>query len=159
MYVLDRFDVLMSKWFLKNKKNHWHAFRHEILFEKQPQPHCQTYSKKLEGWPVNQERKREENEKKKKKKEEVSSMKPEPLNPHVLNLCDGNTMANQTSLLKMMWPEGSSYIAPKGVEVAHLRHSPINFLKNKFYIYQNTKFLLANLIISIKTNWKGRKRP
>jgi len=64
LYVLDRFDVLMSKWFLKNKKNHWHAFRHEILFEKQPQPHCQTYSKKLEGWPVNQKRKREEKEKK-----------------------------------------------------------------------------------------------
>jgi hypothetical protein len=25
------------------KKHHWHAFRHEKLFEKQPQPHCQTY--------------------------------------------------------------------------------------------------------------------
>jgi len=59
--------VLMSKWFLKNKKNHWHAFRHEILFEKQPQPHCQTYSKKLEGWPVNQ-KKREKKKKKKRKK-------------------------------------------------------------------------------------------
>jgi hypothetical protein len=24
------------------KKHHWHAFRHEKLFEKQPQSHCQT---------------------------------------------------------------------------------------------------------------------
>jgi hypothetical protein len=23
-------------------KHHWHAFWHEKLFEKQPQPHCQT---------------------------------------------------------------------------------------------------------------------
>jgi len=34
-----------QKWFLKNKKNHWHAFRHEKLFEKHQQPHCQTRSK------------------------------------------------------------------------------------------------------------------
>jgi hypothetical protein len=27
------------------KKHHWHAFRHEKLFEKQPQPHCQIHSK------------------------------------------------------------------------------------------------------------------
>jgi len=33
-----------QKWFLKNKKNHWHAFQHEKLFEKHPQPHCQTHS-------------------------------------------------------------------------------------------------------------------
>jgi len=33
-----------QKWFLKNKKNHWHVFRHKKLFEKQPQPHCQTRS-------------------------------------------------------------------------------------------------------------------
>jgi hypothetical protein len=26
------------------KKHHWHAFRHEKLFEKQPQPHYQTQS-------------------------------------------------------------------------------------------------------------------
>jgi len=26
------------------KKNHWHAFWHEKLFEKHPQPHCQTRS-------------------------------------------------------------------------------------------------------------------
>jgi hypothetical protein len=36
-----------------------------MLFEKQPQPHCQTYSKKLEGRPVNQEREREEKRKEK----------------------------------------------------------------------------------------------
>jgi len=24
------------------KKHHWHVFRHEKLFEKHPQPHCQT---------------------------------------------------------------------------------------------------------------------
>jgi hypothetical protein len=24
------------------KKHHWHVFRHEKLFEKQPLPHCQT---------------------------------------------------------------------------------------------------------------------
>jgi hypothetical protein len=35
-----------------------------MLFEKQPQPHCETYSKKLEGRPVNQEREREEKKKK-----------------------------------------------------------------------------------------------
>ena len=29
------------------KKHHWHAFRHEKLFEKHPQPHCQTNSKCL----------------------------------------------------------------------------------------------------------------
>jgi len=28
--------------FKKIKKHYWHAFRHEKLFEKQPQPHCQT---------------------------------------------------------------------------------------------------------------------
>ena len=27
------------------KKHHWHVFRHEKLFEKQPLPHCQTPSK------------------------------------------------------------------------------------------------------------------
>jgi hypothetical protein len=26
------------------KKHHWHAFWHEKLFEKHPQPHCQTRS-------------------------------------------------------------------------------------------------------------------
>jgi len=26
------------------KKNHWHAFWHEKLFEKHPQSHCQTRS-------------------------------------------------------------------------------------------------------------------
>ena len=26
------------------KKYHWHAFRHEKLFEKQPLPHCQALS-------------------------------------------------------------------------------------------------------------------
>jgi hypothetical protein len=25
------------------KKHHWYAFRYEMLFEKQPLPHCQTY--------------------------------------------------------------------------------------------------------------------
>jgi hypothetical protein len=33
-----------QKWFLKNKKNHWHVFWHEKLFEKHPQSHCQTRS-------------------------------------------------------------------------------------------------------------------
>jgi len=43
LYVLDRFDVLMSKIILKKiKKYHWHIFWHEKLFEKHPQPHCQT---------------------------------------------------------------------------------------------------------------------
>jgi hypothetical protein len=32
-----------QKWF--KKKNHWHVFRHEKLFEKQPLPHCQIPSK------------------------------------------------------------------------------------------------------------------
>jgi hypothetical protein len=27
------------------KKHHWHVFWHEKLFEKHPQPHCQTRSK------------------------------------------------------------------------------------------------------------------
>jgi len=31
--------------FLKIKKNHWHAFRHEKLFEKQSQPQYQILSK------------------------------------------------------------------------------------------------------------------
>jgi hypothetical protein len=31
------------------KKHHWHVFRHEKLFEKQPLPHCQTPSKKNEN--------------------------------------------------------------------------------------------------------------
>jgi hypothetical protein len=41
-----------QKWFLKNEKNHWHAFWHEKLFEKHPQPHCQTRSnhKKHDPW-------------------------------------------------------------------------------------------------------------
>ena len=26
------------------KKHHWHVFWHETLFEKHPQPHCQTRS-------------------------------------------------------------------------------------------------------------------
>jgi len=30
------------------KKYHWHVFRHEKLFEKQPLPHCQTHSKNQE---------------------------------------------------------------------------------------------------------------
>ena len=34
--------------FLKIKKHHWHAFRHEKLFEKQPLPHCQTRSESLQ---------------------------------------------------------------------------------------------------------------
>jgi len=29
------------------KKHHWHVFRHEKLFEKQPLPHCQTHSKSI----------------------------------------------------------------------------------------------------------------
>ena len=29
------------------KKHHWHVFRHEKLFEKHPQPHCQTRSNYL----------------------------------------------------------------------------------------------------------------
>jgi len=37
-----------QKWFLKNKKHHWHVFRHKKLFEKQPLPHCQTPSKFLD---------------------------------------------------------------------------------------------------------------
>jgi hypothetical protein len=42
----NHFDVLMSKMiFKKKKKHHWHAFWHEKLFEKQPQPHCQTNHK------------------------------------------------------------------------------------------------------------------
>jgi hypothetical protein len=40
-----------QKWFLKNKKNHWYAFRHEKLFEKQPLPHCQTCPKLLRVEP------------------------------------------------------------------------------------------------------------
>jgi len=39
----NHFDVLMSK-MIFFKKNHWHVFWHEKLFEKQPQPHCQTHS-------------------------------------------------------------------------------------------------------------------
>jgi len=35
-----------QKWFLKNKKNHWHVFWHEKLFKKQPRLHCQTSPKK-----------------------------------------------------------------------------------------------------------------
>jgi hypothetical protein len=27
------------------KKHHWHVFRHKKLFEKHPQPHCQTHYK------------------------------------------------------------------------------------------------------------------
>ena len=39
----NHFDVLMSKMILKKmKKQHWHAFWHKKLFEKQPQLHCQT---------------------------------------------------------------------------------------------------------------------
>jgi hypothetical protein len=34
-----------QKWFFKKmKKHHWHVFWHEKLFEKHPQPHCQTRS-------------------------------------------------------------------------------------------------------------------
>jgi hypothetical protein len=29
------------------KKHHWHTFWHEKLFEKHPQPHCQTRSKPM----------------------------------------------------------------------------------------------------------------
>jgi len=29
------------------KKYHWHVFQHEKLFEKHPQPHCQTHSESL----------------------------------------------------------------------------------------------------------------
>ena len=29
------------------KKHHWHVFRHEKLFEKQPLPHSQTHSKNI----------------------------------------------------------------------------------------------------------------
>jgi hypothetical protein len=29
------------------KKHHWHVFRHEKLFEKQPLPHYQTPSKSV----------------------------------------------------------------------------------------------------------------
>jgi hypothetical protein len=33
------------------KKHHWHAFWHEKLFEKHPQPHCQTRPKsRLATW-------------------------------------------------------------------------------------------------------------
>jgi hypothetical protein len=31
--------------FKKIKKHYWHAFWHEKLFEKYPQPHCQTHLK------------------------------------------------------------------------------------------------------------------
>jgi hypothetical protein len=42
LYVLDRFDTLISKIIFKNKKkHHFDAFRHEKHFEKQPQPHSQ----------------------------------------------------------------------------------------------------------------------
>ena len=40
-YVLDCFDVLISKIILK-KNYHFDAFRNETLFEKQSQPHSQT---------------------------------------------------------------------------------------------------------------------
>jgi len=36
------------------KKHHWHVFRHEKLFEKQPLPHYQTPSQwPTESKPVN----------------------------------------------------------------------------------------------------------
>jgi len=34
--------MLILKYFLKNKKNHFNTFQHEKYFEKQPQPHFQT---------------------------------------------------------------------------------------------------------------------
>jgi hypothetical protein len=42
LYILDRFEALMSKLiFLKIKKHHFDAFRHEKYFKKQLQPHSQ----------------------------------------------------------------------------------------------------------------------
>jgi hypothetical protein len=46
----NHFEVLMSKMILK--KYHWHVFWHEKLFEKQPQPHCQTNPKLATTWAV-----------------------------------------------------------------------------------------------------------
>jgi hypothetical protein len=46
---LDRFDELISKIILKNKKkHHFDIFQHKKHFEKQPQPHFQT-GKNREG--------------------------------------------------------------------------------------------------------------
>jgi hypothetical protein len=42
VYVLYRFDVLVSKIIFKNEKNYFDAFQHEKHFEKQPQPYFQT---------------------------------------------------------------------------------------------------------------------
>jgi hypothetical protein len=43
IYVLNRFDALISKIILKKmKKHHFDAFRHKKHFEKQQQPHSQT---------------------------------------------------------------------------------------------------------------------
>ena len=39
----DHFDTLISKWFLKNKKNYFDAFPSEKHYEKQPEPHSQTH--------------------------------------------------------------------------------------------------------------------
>jgi len=36
------------------KKHHWHVFQYEKLFEKQPQPHCQTYLKTMLAWWLGQ---------------------------------------------------------------------------------------------------------
>jgi len=42
LYVLDRFDALISKIIFFKKKYHFDAFQNEKHFEKQPQPHSQT---------------------------------------------------------------------------------------------------------------------
>jgi len=47
LYVLDRFDTLISKIIFKNKKYYFDAFRYEKHFEKQLQPHSRTSSKTI----------------------------------------------------------------------------------------------------------------
>jgi len=42
LYILDRFDALISKIIFFLKINYFDAFQYEKHFEKQPQPHSQT---------------------------------------------------------------------------------------------------------------------
>jgi len=49
LYVLNRFDALISKIIFKNKKNHFDTFRHEKHFEKQPQPQPHSQTGKFAG--------------------------------------------------------------------------------------------------------------